>query len=73
MVEAEEGERLLSAIADQSIVNDVLAKVDAGAGLAYAIYHGGIEFVTAMPETVMIAYMRACEAYQIGRHGRSRE
>ena len=52
------------------VVTDLVKLVNAGAALAYAIYHGGVEFALAMPPAVVAAYGRACRAYQIGRHAR---
>ena len=44
---------------------DVADLAAAGAGLAYAIWYGGVEFAKTLPEPIARAYMRACEAYRI--------
>jgi hypothetical protein len=48
---------------------DTLAKLDAGAALAYAIYHCPKDqvkaFFDAMPQGVMKAYARACDAWRL--------
>jgi hypothetical protein len=45
---------------------ELVAQASAGAALAYAIYHAGVDFVGAMPDPVTKAYVKACAAYQIG-------
>jgi hypothetical protein len=44
----------------------IVAQANAGAALAYAIYHCTGEFVAGLPAPVVSAYMRACTAYGIG-------
>lgn len=65
---SEEFEALLG-----TATQNTLAKLDAGAALAYAIYHtpkAQIEaFFGAMPQSVVKAYAKACDAYGIGFHG----
>jgi hypothetical protein len=55
---------------------DTLAKLDAGAALAYAIYHTPKDQVEAffgvMPRSVINAYAKACDAYGIGYHADKR-
>jgi hypothetical protein len=51
----------------ETVVSDVARQAAAGAALAFAIYHGGAAFVATMPEPVTLAYMRACDAFRIGR------
>lgn len=51
------------------LTGDVIDKVNAGAALAYAIYHcpkADIKaFFDAMPNGVVKAYAKACDAYGI--------
>lgn len=53
-----------------SATEDTLGEVNAGAALVYAIYHTPkadvVGFFDAMPEAVIKAYMKACEAYGVG-------
>jgi hypothetical protein len=55
----------------EPLAADAIDKVNAGAALAYAIYHcpkGDVKaFFDAMPDGVARAYMKACEAYGIGQ------
>lgn len=55
----------------EPLAADAIDKVNAGAALAYAIYHSSAAEVTAMPDRVLKAYMKACDAYEIGAHHRS--
>lgn len=52
------------------LTGDAIDKVNAGAALAYAIYHcpkdDAAGFFVSMPNGVVKAYMKACEAYGIG-------
>jgi hypothetical protein len=50
-----------------TVAEDLLAKVNAGAALAYSLYHAGADTMRVMPDPVIHAYMRATEAYGIGR------
>ena len=54
------------------LTGDAIDKVNAGAALAYAIYHCPKDdvkaFFDAMPKGVVTAYQKACVAYSIGHH-----
>jgi hypothetical protein len=45
-------------------LSQIKERMDAGAALAFAIYHcGDIDWIKAMPSHVAVAYMRAAKAY----------
>ena len=48
--------------------SDLIEKANAGAALAYAIYHSPADVVGNLPDSLLRAYTRACEAYGIGFH-----
>ena len=58
---------------------DTLKKVNAGAALVYALYHAPADWWLGkgkyegqtIPDALTTAYMQACEAYGVGRIGRS--
>lgn len=47
----------------ESLLKDVVAKLDAATALVYAIYHCGKDNVLAMPESVLMAYARCCSVF----------
>lgn len=53
------------------VVTDIVRLANAGAALAYALYHAPAAWWTnttaPVPEPVKVAYMKACRAYGIGR------
>lgn len=66
--------RYLTAIAEpMRVATDLVRQANSGAALAHAIYHSGAKFVLSMPEPVIRAYIAACNAYGIGKHGTERD
>lgn len=59
---SEDLQALLAAAAE-----DTVEKVNAGAQLIHALYHCPAEVITALPEPVLTAVMRAQVAYGVGR------
>ncbi len=58
--------------AGDPLTADLLDKVDAGAALVYALYHAPAGWWTKggkVPDPVHMAYMRASQAYRVGRPG----
>lgn len=58
-----QGELLSTA---EPLTSDAIDKINAGAALAYAIYHSSAEVVGGLPRGVIDAYGKACDAYGIG-------
>lgn len=50
-----------------SATEDTLEKVNAGAQLIHALYHCSADVITGLPESVLVAIMRAQLAYGVGR------
>lgn len=48
------------------LTGDAIDKINAGAALAYAIYHSPADVVTGLPPSILDAYGKACDAYSIG-------
>lgn len=48
------------------VSTNLIEKVDAGAQLAFALYHRDPQWWKDQPLSIIKAYMRACEAYGIG-------
>jgi hypothetical protein len=44
---------------------DVIAKVNAGARLVFALYHSGKDVVLGLPDPALRAYRSACEAFEV--------
>lgn len=57
---------VLTPVERDRVVSDLVHQASAGAGLAHALYHAGKDVVLALPDPVTRAYIRACNAYQIG-------
>lgn len=55
---------LLSTV--EPLASDAIDKINAGAALAYAIYHSPADVVSNLPRGVLDAYGKACDAYDIG-------
>jgi hypothetical protein len=54
------------ASAPDAVGANLIAKVDAGAQLVYALYHQSAEFHRDLPLSLLRAYTKACKAYGIG-------
>lgn len=60
------------AVDHDQVVADVVKQANAGAALAYALYHAPAAWWTnreaPVPDPVVRAYAKACKAYGIGHH-----